>query len=68
MEETNFVTTWLMSQSWYATAFQIMGAATALTMWISDKWADKYPVIKQVNIVMNWISGNIFRNKNKGEK
>lgn len=65
MEETNFLTTWLMGQPWYMTAFQIIGMATSITLWVSDRWADKYPVLKQINMVFNWVSGNLFRNKNE---
>ena len=65
MEETNFMTTWLMSQSWYSTAFQIIGMATVVTLWISDQWAEKYPVLKQINQFLNMVSGNFFMNKNK---
>ncbi len=55
MEETNFLTTWLMGQPWYMTAFQVIGMATSITLWVSDRWADKYPVLKQINMVFNWI-------------
>ena len=65
MEETNFMTTWLMNQPWYSTAFQIIGMATVVTLWISDQWADKYPVLKQINSFLNMLSGNFFGNKNK---
>lgn len=56
---------YLASQPWYMTATNIVGGLTMVTMWISDKWADKVPVIKQINMVMNWLSGNLFFNKNK---
>lgn len=65
MEETNFITTWLSGQSWFSTAAQVMAVATMITMWVSDKWVDKYPWLKPVNAAMNFLSGNIFRNKNK---
>lgn len=60
-----FLEAWLMGQSWYMTAFQIIGMATSITLFVSDRWADKYPVLKQINQGFNFVSGNFFRNKNK---
>ncbi len=60
-----FIEAWLMGQTWYMTAFQVVGMATSITLFISDKWAYKIPVLKQINAVMNFVSGNFFRNKNK---
>lgn len=57
---------WLESQSWFVIAATIIGGMKMITLWISDRWADKYPITKAINGVFNYLALNLFRDKNAG--
>ena len=58
---------WFMSQPWYAMVAEIVMFANSITMMIPDKWAAGIPGFNIVMNVLNWISMNVFNNKNAPE-
>ncbi len=54
-------------QEWYVIVAEVIGFANMVTIWISDRWANSVPWIKPLNKVLNWLSLNLFNNKNKDD-
>lgn len=55
---------WVQSQAWYTVMFAVIGAANAVSMWVPDEYMEKYPPLRYLNMGLNWLSANVFFNKN----
>jgi len=55
---------WFMSQPWYAMAGEMVMMANMLTMFIKKHDFMESPVLEKVITVLDWVSLNIFKNKN----
>lgn len=53
------------NQAWYETAGEIVLIANSITMLISDKFMEGNPILAKINMGLNFLSLNIFKNKNK---
>lgn len=58
----------LMNQPWYAIAGEIVLFANSVTLAIPNAWAEKIPGLNYLVKVLDWLSLNIFANKNVGAK
>ncbi len=55
----------IAEQSWFATAGFIVLTANSITMFLSDKYMQGNPILAKINACLNFLSLNIFKNKNK---
>ena len=53
------------NQSWFQLAGEIILIASSITMLISDKFMQGNPILAKINMGLNFLSLNIFNNKNK---
>jgi len=53
------------NQAWYETAGEIVLICNSITMLISDKFMEGNPILSKVNMGLNFLSMNVFKNKNK---
>ena len=53
------------NQSWFQVAGEIILIANSITMLISDKFMQGNPILAKINMGLNFVSLNIFNNKNK---
>ena len=53
------------NQSWFQVAGEIILIANSITMLISDKFMQGSPILAKINMGLNFLSLNIFNNKNK---
>ena len=53
------------NQAWYETAGEIVLICSSISMLISDKFMEGNPILSKVNMGLNFLSLNIFKNKNK---
>ncbi len=53
------------NQSWFQVAGEIILIANSITMLISDKFMQGNPILAKINMGLNFLSLNIFNNKNK---
>ena len=53
------------NQAWYETAGEIVLIANSITMLLSDKFMEGNPILAKINMGLNFLSLNIFKNKNK---
>lgn len=53
------------SQAWYETVGEIVLICNSITMLISDKFMEGNPILSKVNMGLNFLSMNVFKNKNK---
>lgn len=53
------------NQAWYETAGEIVLICNSITMLISDKFMEGHPILSKVNMGLNFLSMNVFKNKNK---
>lgn len=53
------------NQSWFETVAFVVVTANSITMFISDKYMQGNPVLAKINSGLNFLSLNIFKNKNK---
>jgi len=53
------------NQAWYETAGELVLIANSITMLISDKFMQGNPILAKINMGLNFLSLNIFKNKNK---
>ena len=63
MEET--IVGWAQSQSWFGIACTVVALANTITMTLTDQYAEKIPFIGKIWTVLNWLSLNVFHNKNE---
>ncbi len=52
-------------QSWFQTAGEIVLICNSISMLISDKFMQGNPILAKVNMGLNFLSMNIFKNKNR---
>lgn len=53
------------NQSWFQVAGEIILIANSITMLINDKFMEGNPMLAKVNMGLNFLSMNIFKNKNQ---
>ena len=53
------------NQSWLQVAGEIILIANSITMLINDKFMEGNPMLAKVNMGLNFLSMNIFKNKNQ---
>ena len=53
------------NQSWFQVCGEIILIANSITMLISDKFMQGNPILAKINMGLNFLSLNIFNNKNK---
>ena len=53
------------NQAWYETAGEIVLIANSITMLLSDKLMEGNPILAKINMGLNFLSLNIFKNKNQ---
>jgi len=53
------------NQAWYETAGEIVLICNSITMLISDKFMEGNPILSKLNMGLNFLSMNVFKNKNK---
>tara|TARA_R100001594_G_C3996518_1_gene253638 strand:- start:654 stop:842 length:189 start_codon:yes stop_codon:yes gene_type:complete len=53
------------NQSWFQVAGEIILIANSITMLISDKFMQSNPILDKINMGLNFLSLNIFKNKNQ---
>jgi hypothetical protein len=53
------------NQAWYETVGEIVLICNSITMLISDKFMEGNPILSKVNMGLNFLSMNVFKNKNK---
>ena len=53
------------SQPWYATVGEIVLICNSITMLLSDKVMQGNPILAKINMGLNFLSMNIFKNKNQ---
>jgi len=53
------------NQAWYETVSELVLIANSITMLISDKFMEGNPILSKVNMGLNFLSMNVFKNKNK---
>jgi hypothetical protein len=53
------------NQAWYETVGELVLIANSITMLISDKFMEGNPILSKVNMGLNFLSMNVFKNKNK---
>ena len=63
MEE--MVSVWAQSQSWFGIATTVVAVANTVTMTLKDEYAERIPVLGKLWPILNWLSLNVFNNKNK---
>ena len=68
----DFITNWAAGQSWFQIAGEIMIFATTVTMAMPTRWYKKDGVesawYKWLSKGLNFLAGNVFRNKNADDK
>jgi len=53
------------NQTWYEIAGEIVLIASSITMLIEDKFMEGNPILSKINTGLNFLSLNIFKNKNQ---
>tara|TARA_Y100000593_G_C4282740_1_gene323636 strand:- start:1389 stop:1577 length:189 start_codon:yes stop_codon:yes gene_type:complete len=53
------------NQTWYEIAGEIVLIASSITMLIEDKFMQGNPILAKINTGLNFLSLNIFKNKNQ---
>lgn len=53
------------NQSWFQLAGEIILICNSITCLISDNYMQGNPVLSKINMGLNFLSMNIFKNKNK---
>ena len=53
------------NQTWFQLAGEIILIASSITMLISDKFMQGNPILAKINMGLNFLSLNIFKNKNQ---
>ena len=53
------------SQPWFSTVGSIVLICNSITMLVSDKFMQGNPFLSKINTGLNFLSMNIFKNKNK---
>ena len=53
------------NQTWYEIAGEIVLIASSITMLIEDKFMQGNPILSKINTGLNFLSLNIFKNKNQ---
>lgn len=53
------------NQSWFQIAGEIILICNSITMLIEDKFMEGNPILSKINMGLNFLSLNIFKNKNK---
>ena len=53
------------NQAWYETVGELVLIANSITMLISDKFMEGNPILSKVNMGLNFLSMNVFKNKNQ---
>lgn len=43
----------------------VVTVASIITMTLKDTWAEKFPILDKIWPILNWLSLNVFQNKNK---
>jgi|ETN01SMinimDraft_1059929.scaffolds.fasta_scaffold156125_2 hypothetical protein len=55
----------IAEQAWFETVGFIVLIANSITMFLSDKYMQGNPILTKINVGLNFLSLNIFKNKNK---
>tara|TARA_R100001594_G_scaffold14991_2_gene31658 strand:- start:7 stop:195 length:189 start_codon:yes stop_codon:yes gene_type:complete len=53
------------NQSWFQLAGEIILIANSITMLIEDKFMEGNPILSKINMGLNFLSLNIFKNTNQ---
>ena len=53
------------NQAWYQTAGEIVLICNSITMLINDKFMGGNPMLAKLNMGLNFLSMNVFKNKNQ---
>ena len=53
------------NQPWFSTLSFIVITANSITMFLSDKFMQGNPILAKVNMGLNFLSMNVFKNKNQ---
>tara|TARA_Y100000588_G_C13927459_1_gene784213 strand:- start:474 stop:662 length:189 start_codon:yes stop_codon:yes gene_type:complete len=53
------------NQTWYEITSEIVLIASSITMLIEDKFMEGNPILSKINTGLNFLSLNIFKNKNQ---
>ena len=56
---------WGESQSWFSMACVVVTIASSVTLTLKDEYAEKLPIIGKIWPILNWMSLNVFNNKNE---
>ena len=56
---------WVESQSWFSMACVVVTIASSVTLTLKDEYAEKLPIIGKIWPILNWMSLNVFNNKNE---
>ena len=56
---------WMETQSWFGIACTVVAVANTITMTLKDEYAENIPLIGKIWPVLNWLSMNLFNNRNK---
>ena len=68
----DFITNWVEGQSWFQMAGEIMIFATTVTMAMPTRWylkdGQEVAWYKWLSKGINFLAGNVFRNKNADDK
>lgn len=59
------LTAMISNQSWFETACFVIATANSITMFLKDKYMNGNPILAKINMGLNFLSMNIFNNKNK---
>jgi hypothetical protein len=55
---------WFESQSWFSMACVVVTVASSVTLTLKDEYAEKMPILGKLWPILNWLSLNVFHNKN----
>ena len=56
---------WVEAQSWFSMACVVVTIASSVTLTLKDEYAEKLPIIGKIWPILNWMSLNVFNNKNE---
>ena len=59
---------WVESQSWFSMACVVVTIASSVTLTLKDEYAEKLPIIGKIWPILNWMSLNVFNNKNEKKR
>ncbi len=59
------LTAMIAGQSWFETVCFTVAMANSVTVFLNDKIMNGNPILKKINMVLNFLAMNIFNNKNK---